>query len=76
MAREDNTHTDAQHHWFSNSKEYNLDYLYKNIFSYEIEAISNFITNKKKDPEFPAINRFETEVNMGILEKWINTNEN
>ena len=59
-----------------NSKEYNLDYLYKNIFSYEIEAISNFITNKKKDPEFPAINRFETEVNMGILEKWINTNEN
>ena len=59
-----------------NSKEYNLDYLNKNIFSYEIEAISNFIINKKKDPEFPAINRFETEVNMGILEKWINTNEN
>ena len=59
-----------------NSKEYNLDYLYKNIFSYEIEAISNFIINKKKDPEFPAINRFETEVNMGILEKWINKNEN
>ena len=58
-----------------NSKEYNLDYLYKNIFSYEIQAISNFIINKKKDPEFPAINRFETEVNMGILEKWINTNE-
>ena len=61
---------------FINSKEYNLDYLNKNIFSYEIEAISNFIINKKKDPEFPAINRFETEVNMGILEKWINTNEN
>ena len=59
-----------------NSKEYNLDYLNKNIFSYEIEAISNLIINKKKDPEFPAINRFETEVNMGILEKWISTNEN
>ena len=59
-----------------NSKEYNVDNLYKNIFSYEIETISNFIINKKKDPEFPAINRFETEVNMGILEKWINKNEN
>ena len=58
-----------------NSKEYNVDNLYKNIFSYEIETISNFIINKKKDPEFPAINRFETEVNMGILEKWISTNE-
>ena len=58
-----------------NSKEYKLDHIYKNIFSYEIEAISNFIINKKKDPEFPAINRFETEINMGILEKWISTNE-
>ena len=48
---------------------------YANIFSYEIESISNSLLNNEIEPKFPAIKRNETELNMNILDKWINKNE-
>ena len=58
-----------------NGKEYFIENKFNNIFSYEIESISNSLLNNQLNPEFPAIKRNETEVNMDILNKWINSNE-
>jgi|TARA_B100001540_G_C15793887_1_gene636723 predicted dehydrogenase len=58
-----------------NGKEYFLENKFNNIFSYEIESISNSLLNDQLDPQFPAINRNETELNMVILNKWINSDE-
>ena len=44
---------------------------FSNIYSYEIESISNSILNKKNEPDYPAISRIETEKNINILEDWI-----
>ena len=44
----------------------------KNIYSYEIQDISNQILNNKKNPNFPSINFEEIETNTKILSHWIN----
>jgi len=43
-----------------------------NIFSYEIEALSKCILEKKEKPDFPGLTIEETYGNMKILEKWLN----
>ena len=48
---------------------------YSNIFSYEIESISNSLLKSEKEPKYPAINRKDTELNMNILNKWLKINE-
>jgi len=58
-----------------NDKEHMIKQKYANIFSYEIESISNSLLNNEIEPKFPAIKRNETELNMNILNKWINSNE-
>ena len=58
-----------------NGREHIINQKYKNIFSYEIESISNSLLNSELNPKFPAITRNETELNMNILDKWINKNE-
>ncbi len=58
-----------------NNKENNIKQKYKNIFSYEIESISNSLLNNELSPKYPAIKRDETEINMNILTKWINSDE-
>ena len=45
---------------------------FPNIFSYEIDKISNSILNKKSEPEYPGITREETEKNIMILNNWLN----
>tara|TARA_B100000029_G_C17450909_1_gene914964 strand:+ start:133 stop:1155 length:1023 start_codon:yes stop_codon:yes gene_type:complete len=45
---------------------------FSNIFSYEIESISNSIENKKNEPDYPGISRHDTEKNILILENWRN----
>jgi len=52
-------------------KKFNLP-KYKNIFSYEVESISNNIINGELEPSFPGLNRFDTEKNMEIIENWLN----
>ena len=44
-----------------NGKEYFIENKFNNIFSYEIETISNSLLNNQLNPEFPAIKRNETE---------------
>ncbi len=56
-------------------KEYFPENKYKNIFSYEIESISNSLLSNQTEPKFPAIKKSETELNMSILDKWINSDE-
>ncbi len=58
-----------------NGEEYIIKQKYENIFSYEIESISDSLLNNKKEPNFPAIKRNETELNMKLLNEWINSNE-
>ena len=58
-----------------NGKELLVENKYKNIFSYEIESISNSIQNNQIEPSFPAIKKKETELNVDILNKWIGYNE-
>ena len=58
-----------------NGEEYIIKQKYENIFSYEIESISDSLLNNKKEPHFPAIKRNETELNMKLLNEWINSNE-
>jgi len=43
----------------------------KNLYSYEIDKISKCIIENKKDPIYPAMNRYDTEHNITILNKWI-----
>ena len=45
---------------------------FSNIFSFEINAISNSILNKKTGPDYPGISRQETETNIMILNNWLN----
>ena len=58
-----------------NSKEYVIDQKYENIFSYEIESISNSLLNNELEPKYPAIRKKETELNTNILDKWIENDE-
>ncbi len=52
-----------------------VEYFSNLISSYEIESKSNSLLNSELNPKFPAITRNETELNMNILDKWINKNE-
>jgi len=56
-------------------KEIKIDQLYRNIFSYEIESISDSILNGELIPKFPAVKKEETAINISILNQWINSNE-
>ena len=58
-----------------NGKDHNINQKYNNIFSYEIDSISNSLLNKETEPKYPAIKRDETEINMKILNDWKNSNE-
>ena len=58
-----------------NGNERIIDQKYINIFSYEIESISSSLLNNEIEPKFPAIKKHETELNMNILNRWINSNE-
>ena len=44
----------------------------KNIYSYEIEQISNDILEGKNKPSFPGVTFEETKINTEILESWLN----
>ena len=56
-----------------NGKSYDLKNIkYNNIFSYEIESISQSIIESKTDPEFPAMDKFNSLRNAEILEDWQN----
>ena len=44
----------------------------KNIFSYEIEILSDCIIKKQKEPKYPGMTISDTYQNMKILEKWMN----
>ena len=48
--------------------------LNENIYSYEIEQISDHLLNNKIYPEFPIVNLDEIINNTNILHKWINYN--
>tara|TARA_Y100000591_G_scaffold333189_1_gene374463 strand:+ start:265 stop:1293 length:1029 start_codon:yes stop_codon:yes gene_type:complete len=58
-----------------NGNEYKINQKYKNIFSYQIENIGNSLLNNKIEPKYPAIKRYETEMNMNILTKWLYENK-
>ena len=45
---------------------------FSNIFSFEINAVSNSILNKKTEVDYPGISRQESETNIKILDKWLN----
>ena len=45
---------------------------YENIFSHEIENLSNSILEGKNELYYPAMTLEETMLNMKILEKWMN----
>ena len=47
---------------------------YKNIYSHQIENISDQLLNKNKSPIFPSISLNEIELNTKILSKWLNNN--
>tara|TARA_Y100001980_G_C14516544_1_gene291860 strand:+ start:108 stop:1142 length:1035 start_codon:yes stop_codon:yes gene_type:complete len=43
----------------------------KNIYSYQIQNISNQLLNKKTTPEFPSMTLNEIEMNTKLLNDWI-----
>lgn len=43
----------------------------KNLYSYQIEKISKCLIEDRKDPIYPAMNRYDTEQNMKVLNRWI-----
>ena len=43
-----------------------------NIYAYEINILSNCISENKKEPDFPGMTVTETLENMKILDKWLN----
>ena len=54
-------------------KNYKLEVKsYENIFSHEIENLSNSILEGKNELYYPAMTLEETMLNMKILEKWMN----
>ena len=44
----------------------------KNIFSYEIEILSQCILDNKEKPDFPGLTIDETYGNMKIIDEWLN----
>jgi len=44
----------------------------KNIYSREIDEISNDILNKKKEASFPGSNKKDILISSKILDKWVN----
>ena len=48
--------------------------LNENIYSYEINKISEQISGNEYIPSFPAIDIKEIILNTSILEKWLNYN--
>ncbi len=44
----------------------------KNIYSYQIEQISENILNGQNNPTYPGMSLGETLINMKILEEWLN----
>ena len=44
----------------------------ENIYSYQIQNISNQILNKKTTPNYPSMTLEEIEMNTKILSDWIN----
>ena len=53
------------------NKEISVD-CNKNIFSYEIEILSQCILDNKEKPDFPGLTIDETYGNMKIIDKWLN----
>ena len=54
-------------------KNYNFDIEAKeNIFSHEIESISNSIFENKSEPKYPGMSILDTFENIKILDKWLN----
>ena len=49
----------------------NLNTEIKNLYSYKIDKISKCIIENRKDPIYPAMNRYDTEQNITILDRWI-----
>ena len=45
---------------------------HNNIYSYEIDILSQCILENKKEPDFPGMTINETLENMRILDKWLN----
>ena len=43
-----------------------------NIYSYQIQSISEQLLNKKITPSFPSMSMKEIEINTSIMESWIN----
>ena len=56
----------------NNNEIFEDKFNFSNIFSYEIESISNSILNKSNEPDYPGISRYETETNVMILNNWLN----
>ena len=55
-----------------NDKKIKNDQLdFNNIFSFEINSISKSLLKNEKQPEFPAISKKDSEMNIKILEEWI-----
>jgi len=56
----------------NNNEIFEDKFNFSNIFSYEIDSISNSILNKNNEPDYPGISRHETETNVMILNNWLN----
>ncbi len=69
---EDSWHCSPMKITVNNKKIFEDKFVFPNIFSYEIESIVNSILNNKTEPEYPAISRHESELNIKILNNWIN----
>ena len=44
----------------------------ENIYSYQIQSISEQILDKKITPKFPSMSLEEIEINTKLLSNWIN----
>ena len=50
----------------------NINNIKKNIYSYQIENISEVILNNLYEPKFPGISLNESIMNMKVIERWQN----
>jgi len=57
---------------FKNDKKKEFQFINKNIYSYQIENISNQLLTNKIKPVFPSMTLNEIEINTFLLEKWTN----
>ncbi len=48
-----------------------FDHNFNNLYSYEIEKVSECLLNNREDSIYPSMNRYETLENMKILNKWM-----